>query len=273
MSLSCSPIRTVTPARGGREGGLDNALMLDDHVLSPSVSHHRGRERGRRGGREGRHGYVDARSPLSLSLTFKRVIGNLTMQENRIKIIHPQPFFLAGDRHARGAVCVNHAVGVLGPSTMDGRMNDEACPINRVWTGVDFPSCQVYLHQVQRRDFPIVKPKGIDQKVRVRARDTQSDMVNDLLIPATCIKDAVHACQFYSRCPLRQGHASGESCLQVLVEEELGGQGGGEGGAEEGFRRGGGGGLGRGGGGSRGGGGRSEDGRRVGRRGGRHGWV
>jgi len=60
------------------------------------------------------------------------MVGDLAIQKNRIEVIHPQPFFLASDGHARGAVCVNHAMRVVGPSTMNGGMNDKACPIDRV---------------------------------------------------------------------------------------------------------------------------------------------
>lgn len=221
-------MRTVTPVeeeKGGKEGGRA-CLCLSSARLSFSLSIHALILSKREEKEKERRARVPPCS-TSLSLTFKGVVGDLAVKENGVKIVHPQPFFLARNCDPGSAVCVNHAVGVVWPGAVDGRVDDEARPVDSVRTRVDFPSTQVNLHKVQRRDFAIVKPERIDEKMRVWTGHAQSDMIYHLLVPAACKKDTIHAGEFHAGFPFSQGHAGGEGCFEVAVEEELGRQDGG----------------------------------------------
>lgn len=156
------------------------------------------------------------------------MVGHLAVEENGVKVVHPQAFFLACDGDPGSTVCVNHAVGVVGPGTVDGRVDHKACPVDSVWTRVDLSSAQVNLHQVQRRDFAVVEPERIDEKVCVWTGHAQRNMIYHLLVPATCKKDTVHAGKFHASFPFTQGHAGGDGCFEVSVEKELSRQGGGQ---------------------------------------------
>ena len=143
------------------------------------------------------------------SQAFVVMVGHVVHHKGGLLADGQQAGFQRADRHTRFGVGVHHAMRIV-PYRVDGAVDGEAGGVHREFRGQEFVAVHVDFHQAGRGDFIEHQTVGVDQELRLAARDAvgqaQADVGEHQIAPAVHGHQAVGGGELAAQRPFFFAH-------------------------------------------------------------------